>query len=118
MSVPLLVSAAFAASPRDGAQEFTQSIRPVLAENCGACHTPGKANNRVDFLKAETAKDIETRRGLWRSVAAQLRNRIGLTPVNGDVRVAFQRQGRQLSAEVRVAPIESSGRTKSAGHAG
>ena len=50
--------------------------------------------------------------------AAQLRNRIGLTPVNGDVRVAFQRQGRQLSAEVWVAPIDPSGRTKSAGHAG
>jgi serine protease Do len=50
--------------------------------------------------------------------AAQLRNRIGLTPVNGDVRLAFQRQGRQLSAEVRVAPIEPSGRTKSAAPAG
>src|SRR5207248_7167558 len=76
MLVPLLVlPAAFAAPEGDAAREFTQSIRPVLAENCGACHTPGKANNRVDFLKAETARDIETRRGLWRSVAAQLRNR-------------------------------------------
>src|SRR5207245_2813404 len=31
--------------------------------------------NRVDFLKAASAKDIESQRGLWRSVAAQLRNR-------------------------------------------
>ena len=65
----------FAAPARDPAQEFAQSIRPVLAQNCGACHNPGSANNRVDFLKAQTAKDIESRRGLWRSVAAQLRNR-------------------------------------------
>src|SRR5436190_24174541 len=71
----LFLPAAFAASESDPARAFAQSIRPVLAENCGACHTPGKANNRVDFLKAESAKDIESRRGLWRSVAAQLRNR-------------------------------------------
>jgi mono/diheme cytochrome c family protein len=67
--------AAFAASEGAPSREFVQSIRPVLVENCGACHTPGKANNRVDFLKAESATDIESRRTLWRSVAAQLRNR-------------------------------------------
>jgi cytochrome c553 len=72
--LPLLVPAGFAA-PDNGAQEFANSIRPVLAENCGSCHTPGKANNRVDFLRAESARDIESRRGLWSSVAAQLRNR-------------------------------------------
>ena len=55
--------------------EFSQSVRPVLLENCGACHNPANPANRVDFLKAATVQDLETRRGLWRDVAAQLRNR-------------------------------------------
>jgi hypothetical protein len=59
-----------AAQSPDG--EFAKSIRPVLAQNCAVCHT---AKSRVNFLKAETAKGIEANRGLWRDVAAQLRNR-------------------------------------------
>ena len=31
--------------------------------------------NRINFLKANTIQDIESNRGLWRNVAAQLRNR-------------------------------------------
>src|SRR5258706_11237771 len=58
-----------------GSLEFSQSVRPVLAENCGTCHNPGNPKNRVDFLKAATAKDIQSQRGLCRSVAGQLRNR-------------------------------------------
>lgn len=56
-------------------EAFPRSIRPVLAENCGTCHSPANPKNRIDFLKAETAAGIETRRAMWRSVAAQLRNR-------------------------------------------
>jgi len=55
--------------------DFTQSIRPVLAENCGTCHNPAKPRNPANFLKAQTAKDMEADRGMWRNVAAQLRNR-------------------------------------------
>jgi cytochrome c553 len=55
--------------------DFTQSIRPVLAENCGTCHNPSKPRNPANFLKAQTAKDIEADRGLWHNVASQLRNR-------------------------------------------
>ena len=74
----LLVAATMLALPETGstqqnpADEFAQSIRPVLAQNCSACHTP---KSRINFLKAATAKDIEADRGLWRDVAAQLRNR-------------------------------------------
>jgi serine protease Do len=50
--------------------------------------------------------------------AAQLRNRIGLAPVNSEVRLGFERQGRPLSVEVRIAPIDPTGRPKSAIHAG
>jgi mono/diheme cytochrome c family protein len=57
------------------ADEFTQSIRPVLMENCAGCHSPANPRNRIDFLKAEAASDLETRRTLWRDVAVQLRNR-------------------------------------------
>jgi len=64
-----------AALASDPSTEFTTSIRPVLAENCGTCHNAGKARGPTNFLKAQTAKDIESERGLWRNVAAQLRNR-------------------------------------------
>lgn len=54
---------------------FAQSIRPVLAQNCIACHNPANPKNRINFLKATTAKDIQLNRGLWRDVAVQMRNR-------------------------------------------
>ncbi len=59
-------------APKD---EFAESIRPVLAQNCTACHNPANPRNRINFLKANSAQDIESNRGLWRNVAAQLRNR-------------------------------------------
>lgn len=68
----LALSAAFGADP---AHEFTTSIRPVLEQNCGSCHNPADPKNRIDFLKAQGVKDIESKRTMWRSVAAQLRNR-------------------------------------------
>lgn len=64
---------AFAAS--DPAAEFAESIRPVLVQNCGGCHNPANAKNPANFLKASTAADLQHDRRLWRSVAAQLRNR-------------------------------------------
>lgn len=54
---------------------FTSKIRPVLVENCAGCHNPANPRNRIDFLKNDAATDVETRRGLWRNVATQLRNR-------------------------------------------
>jgi hypothetical protein len=59
------------------AQEFAHDIRPLLVENCAACHDPANPDPRgpAKFLKATEAKDIHDDRGLWRSVAAQLRNR-------------------------------------------
>ena len=59
------------AAPKD----FTLTIRPVLAEHCGACHNPGNPKNRIDFLKAQSAADMDSQRGMWRNVAAQLLNR-------------------------------------------
>lgn len=73
ISALLAISAAHAAPATE--QEFAESIRPVLERNCTACHNPANAKNKVDFLAARTAADIESRRGQWRSVAAQLRNR-------------------------------------------
>jgi cytochrome c553 len=68
------LAAAAAAWAADPTQEFEQSIRPVLMQNCAACHNPQSARG-PNFLKANTAKDIESERGVWRNVAAQLRNR-------------------------------------------
>jgi hypothetical protein len=68
----LLATAALPQTPKD---EFAQSVRPVLMQNCAACHNPGNPKNRINFLKANTAKEVEANRGLWRDVATQLRNR-------------------------------------------
>ncbi len=78
-----LLSLAFAAlllpgaarSAPDAAQEFAQKIRPVLVRNCAACHNSGNPKNPAAFLKGEDVGAIESNRGLWRSVAAQIRNR-------------------------------------------
>ncbi|MBI2688929.1 MAG: DUF1592 domain-containing protein [Acidobacteria bacterium] len=69
---PLLAAAVAAWAAPD---EFASKIRPVLAENCASCHNPANPRNRIDFLKSDQPTDVETRRGLWRSVATQLRNR-------------------------------------------
>ena len=71
-TILLVVGSARAADP---AAEFANSIRPVLMENCSGCHKPAATRGPVNFLKAQTAKDIEADRGVWRNVAAQLRNR-------------------------------------------
>lgn len=55
--------------------DFTEKIRPVLNENCAKCHNPANPRNRLNFLKAGAATDVETQRSLWRNVATQLRNR-------------------------------------------
>src|SRR5258708_4343685 len=62
-------------SAPDASEEFSQAIRPVLVQNCAACHNPAKARNAAPFLKASTIADIDANRALWRNVAAQLRNR-------------------------------------------
>jgi mono/diheme cytochrome c family protein len=72
LAVGVLVAFAAPAATKD---EFAESIRPVLAQNCAACHNSNNPKNRVNFLKANTIQDIESNRGLWRNVAAQLRNR-------------------------------------------
>jgi len=76
LPVPLLVLAVLPGQPATNASdEFARTIRPVLAQNCSGCHNSINPKGPVDFLKAQTAADIERQRGVWRNVAAQLRNR-------------------------------------------
>ena len=56
------------------ASDYQTSIRPVLAEYCGTCHSAG-ADNRIRFLEASSADSVAAEPGLWRNVAMQLRNR-------------------------------------------
>ncbi len=65
-----VLTAAAATTP----DQFAQTIRPILSANCTPCHDPA-GKNPANFLTAHTAKDIELKRGLWRNVAAQVRNR-------------------------------------------
>jgi cytochrome c553 len=66
---------ALAWSDQNPSQDFSQSIRPVLVQNCAACHNPANTKNPAAFLKAATVTDMESNRALWRNVAAQMRNR-------------------------------------------
>lgn len=75
VAIALAVQSLSVARAADNAEEFSLDIRPVLAEHCIMCHNPADPGNRHDFLKSESATDVETRRTLWRSVATQLRNR-------------------------------------------
>src|SRR5260370_31545228 len=70
-----LLPAAVAWCDPNPSQEFSQTIRPVLVQNCAACHNPANAKNPAAFLKAATVTDMEANRALWRNVAAQMRNR-------------------------------------------
>jgi mono/diheme cytochrome c family protein len=70
---PLVVAEIVTAA--DSAKDFTESVRPILVQNCATCHNPSSRNNPANFLKATSAKDIEADRSLWRSLVAQLRNR-------------------------------------------
>lgn len=61
--------------PATADAEFAHAIRPALAEHCGRCHNPTNPKNRINFLKAQSAADIDSMRGVWRNVAVQLTNR-------------------------------------------
>ena len=74
LHVALLVWAACLAVLPAFAGEFEDQVRPVLAEYCGDCHSPG-SSNRAPFLAAATESDMLLDRATWRNVAMQLRNR-------------------------------------------
>ena len=74
------------------ANDYQTSIRPVLVEYCGTCHSAG-TDNRIRFLEAISADSVAKEPSLWRNVAMQLRNRTmppsGPQPSEGDrMRVA------------------------------
>jgi cytochrome c553 len=70
-----LALAQVAAAQQDPSRAFSENIRPVLMQNCAACHKPEATRGPAPFLKAATVSDMEANRGLWRNVASQLRNR-------------------------------------------
>ena len=69
------LAASTATAAGGASQDFAQSIRPVLEQNCSQCHSPNKPKNPANFLKDTSVKDVDANRTLWRNVATQLRNR-------------------------------------------
>lgn len=55
--------------------EYATKVRPVLEQNCTPCHAGAGGKGPVNFLTVQSAKEVEAKRGLFRNVAAQLRNR-------------------------------------------
>lgn len=62
--------------------DFAKTVKPVLQQSCSPCHAGTAGKGPVNFLTAATAKDVEAKRGLWRNVANQMRNRT-MPPVAG-----------------------------------
>ncbi len=61
--------------PGSDAEYFKHEVLPVLDETCVDCHEAGNSKGDVPFMYAETAEAVAKMRSVWRSVAAQLRNR-------------------------------------------
>lgn len=59
----------------DPGKFFADTVFPVLDQYCFDCHDPEDSEGGVLFLGAKKPADMEKRRGEWRSVAEQLRNR-------------------------------------------
>lgn len=100
------LGAAPALSADDAAALFADRIRPVLMDNCAACHNPADAKNRHDFLKSDDVADVETRRTLWRDVATQLHNR---TMPPGDAKLS--ESDRLMVADWIMKRLETTGCT-------
>ncbi|WP_419189193.1 DUF1592 domain-containing protein [Stieleria marina] len=54
---------------------YQDVIRPILMETCSECHSPGDDEDPVRFLRSTTPDEVAQQRGIWASVAEQLRNR-------------------------------------------
>lgn len=72
-----------AAIEPEPANFFETSVRPMLMDTCGSCHSPDDDENKVRFLDATTAADLSNARSLWANAAEQLRNRT-MPPADAD----------------------------------
>ena len=64
----------------ESATHYKDHVHPVLVKYCGECHTPkskdsAEHDEAVVFLGDLTAAAVSANRGIWASVAEQLRNR-------------------------------------------
>jgi len=76
VSILFICSGLFSLSGEEKPKDFfPDTLLPVLDRYCFDCHDPEDSEGGVLFLEAKTPADLEARRGEWRSVAEQLRNR-------------------------------------------
>jgi mono/diheme cytochrome c family protein len=73
-TVALAAARAFAAPP-DASASFEKQVRPVIVENCLACHNPEKKKGDVDLSRFETTDKAMASEEVWRDVADRLRAR-------------------------------------------
>ncbi|MCM8535355.1 MAG: DUF1592 domain-containing protein [Lentisphaeraceae bacterium] len=59
----------------DNEKYFQEKVRPLLDKYCFDCHDPEDEDSESPFLEDKNAKDITHNRHIWKSVAAQIRNR-------------------------------------------
>ena len=71
----LCVLACLLVGADDPGLAFAAEVRPTLLRVCGDCHHPDDGDNHVRFLVATDLEAMTAQRGLWKSVAEQLRNR-------------------------------------------
>ncbi|MEX0585686.1 MAG: DUF1549 domain-containing protein, partial [Pirellulales bacterium] len=80
--------------------EFNRDIRPILSDNCFACHGPDKAQRKAD-LRFDTEQGAKADLGGRRAIAAGLPDQSEIvrriTSPDDDERMPPVRTGRQLS---------------------
>lgn len=57
-----------------GKADFAKTIRPLLVTYCANCHSPGESEG-LEFLGAMTEADVVKHRGLFATVAEQMKSR-------------------------------------------
>ncbi|QDU61061.1 hypothetical protein Pan216_19140 [Planctomycetes bacterium Pan216] len=65
----------FEAAANEREEDFEKKVRPKLTRLCADCHSPDDDEHPITFLRATTARAMSEQRGIWKSVAEQLRNR-------------------------------------------
>jgi hypothetical protein len=57
----------------DSSPSFEKQVRPIVLENCVACHNPEKKKGDLDLTKFQTSKNALDEEAVWQGVAMKLR---------------------------------------------
>ena len=72
---------------------FKNEVLPTLEKYCFDCHEPGLSEGDVEFLEGDSVAEMQSMRGVWRSVGSQLKNRT-MPPVEEELQPTAEERKR------------------------